>query len=213
MASKIRTFIKTVYLDVLFNRKTQDFSSHWAGTTVKGYKVLATNNEAFQLTFTADPDDGAIEGIPLNEMRVHNFNQLANNAVFENSVVQAGVFVKVLISVEDPIIDTSSKSSGGSTVIVSEGNNHSSVRVDVPNNTTTVLATADDHRSVANIQLKSGGTFWVGNPSELADPDYKNICQQVTLNVGEILQYKNVAALNCKTDSGALVFSVFKEVF
>lgn len=205
--SQPRTFIKRFYLDKIFNRSTQDNSNHWVGTTLKAFRVIATNNENFELDITADPDSGSIQGIPLGEVRLHNYTTIAKNAVVENKTIQADVWVDILFSVEDELVWTGAKSSENEKVIVTEGSNHSSARKDI-NNVVSVLVPANDERVVATIQHKSGGSIWIGNPLELEGGDYQNICVEIT--PGQTFTWKNAGALNAICESEA-VLAVLEE--
>lgn len=213
MSTITRTFLKRIYLDTLFSRSSEG-SNHWVGSTVKGFRVIGSNNAAFDLSIVADPDNGAIQGLPLKYVKVHNYAVIANSAVFENKIVQSGVYVDVLISVQDDLIYTGEDKTAGNAVTVSEGTNHSSVRVDLPLNIPTLILPADDQRVISVLQMKSGAQFWIGNPTagELNNADYKNICQGLTLAAGDFFEWRNAGALYAKTDVSACIFSLIKEV-
>ena len=207
--SKIRTFVKRFYLDKVFTRATTDSSNHWVGSTLKAFRVIATNNENFKLSIVADPDKGGmIEGIPLGEVRLHNYSQIANDAVLENKVIQAGVWVDVLFSVEDELVWTGGGASSENSVSVIEGANHFSEKKEVTNAVSQILP-ASDERIKASIQNKIGGSIWVGNPNELNDPEWKNICHE--LKMGEVLEWRNKGSLHARSDSSAIV-SIMQEV-
>lgn len=206
--SKIRTFTKRFYLDEIFTRGTTDSSNHWVGSTLKAFRVIATNNEDFQLSIVADPDKGGlIEGIPLREVRLHNYSQIANDAVLENKVIQTGVWVEILFSVEDDLVWTGSGGGGGASSGASS--NYSSSKKQAMPSVAVELFSANDERLGGSIQHKSGGSIWVGNPSELNDPDFKNICHE--LKSGESMEWKNSASLFGKSDS-VVILSVMEEV-
>lgn len=207
-----RTFTKKIYLDKIFNRATSEDSNHWIGTTLKAYRVLSTNNKAFDLSIVADPENGSIKGIPMGKVRLHNYESTVKNAVLENLVEQAGVWVEILFSVEDTLVWTGDDSEQPSTV-VSEGSNHNSQKITMPINTVTELIPADDSRALATLQAKTGGGFWIGNPTELNDADWKNICKYVPLASLDNFEWRNAGALNGKFDSGAdQVFSLMQEM-
>ena len=96
-----RFFTKRLELDQLFSRSSSRDSHHWAGSTVKAIAVLRSNNPNFQLTFTPDPFTGSVQGVPLREGFFMNFQTQLKNGVFENSIVQPGTWVDVIISTED----------------------------------------------------------------------------------------------------------------
>jgi hypothetical protein len=208
--SKPRTFTKRIYLDAAFNRSTTDKSDHWAGTTVKAYRVLYTNNEAFELDIVADPDNGSIKGIPMGYQRIHNYQTPAKNAVFENSVAQPGVYVDVLISVEDELVWTQERVTENE-VIINEGSSHSSSKITVPTATAIQIFAADQDRKMGVLQNKSLNPIYVGNDSasELQHADWKDICEEVAPNASFV--WKNKGSLSARADAGAAVVSVRTE--
>lgn len=209
MANAQRTFTKIIALDNVFSRNSTANQNHWAGTTVKGYRVLSTNDENFQLDIVADPIDGSIQGLPLNDVRLHNYTRIAKSAVFENFVAQPGVWVKILISVEDPLIYTGEKKTSGSFVSLTEGSLNNNAAKNVTT-TDSVIIPANSTRKSAYVQHKSGNSLWVGNPVDLQDVNYKNICIEV--KPGETFIWRNSGALSAKTDAGTTVVAVMQEL-
>lgn len=201
-----RVFYKTVYLDQIFSRNIQ-IGNHWIGSTFRAWKVVGTNNENFKLRIVPDGKTGAVEGYELEDTPIHNLTDIANEGVFENDQVQAGVWVRIMFTTEDSLIYAGSKSGGG-VISTIDGTNFSSERVDVQTVVTEIIP-ANDKRVKASIQHKMGGSFWVGNPSELNDPDFKNICHEV--RAGESLEWKNFASLSAKGDA-VVILSVVQEV-
>lgn len=206
--SKPRFFRKTFDLSEVFTRSQQN-GHHWAGSTVRACKVISTNNEGFQLDFVPDPYEGHIQGIPLGEIRTHNLETIAQNAVFENHVAQPGVKVTVLFTTEDKL-DGSQKPDQASLFIQSEGTSYTMVRKN-SSDLVSELIPANDNRAMGSLQHKSGSPVWVGKPADLADADFKNICYEI--KSGEIFEWRNNGSLSGKCDTGmTAVFSLTEEL-
>lgn len=207
---KPRTFLKRIFLDNVFNRSSEG-SNHWVGSTIKAFRVINTNNDNFKLTIVADPFNGSIEGIPLSEVRLHNYSTIANDAVLENSEIQAGVWVDILFSIEDELVWTGNKETGGSYVAITEGNNHFSQKIVMPSNTIQEIIPASDERIVTTIQAKNAVRLYIGNPSELGLADYQEVCMAIDLDVNDTFVWKNSASLSAIALSPCTL-SVFSEV-
>ena len=206
-----RTFVKRIMLDSTFSRSTQQGSSnHWVETTVKAYRVIATNNEGFKLDIVADPFSGSVQGIPMNFVRLHNYTTLAKTAVLENKIPQAGVWVDILFSVEDNLI-WSDERTVLTAVSINEGSLHSSSVANIDVSGDSVIFNAKSSRLLGTFQNKGPGSVWVGNPTaaELKNPDYQNICEEIP--VGGVFSFKNKAQLCGRSESGVVKLSVRDE--
>lgn len=204
--SNQRFFTKKIYLDTIFSRKTQDSSVHWIGSTFKSFAVIDSNDSNFELSLVPDPDNGSVEGIPLQEGGWHNFTVEPKNGCFENNTVQAGKWVKILISVEDPLTSGKIQAIVTSLSVISEGSYFNQSKVTVSSAPSQIIP-ANDSRRIARLQYKSGASdVWIGNLSELDDVDYQNICLKIA--VGDDFEYRNTSGLYAKTSSGSTVFSL-----
>ena len=204
--SNQRFFTKKIYLDTIFSRKTQDSSVHWIGSTFKSFAVIDSNDSNFELSLVPDPENGSVEGIPLQEGGWHNFTVEPKNGCFENNTVQAGKWVKVLISVEDPLTSGKIQAIVTSLSVISEGSSYSQNKITVSAISSEIIP-ANDSRRIARLQYKSGGSeVWIGSDLELSDPDYQNICLKIA--VGDDFEFRNTSAIYAKTATGSTVFSL-----
>jgi hypothetical protein len=200
---KNRFFYRLIELDTIFDRRYRQ-GNHWVSGTHTGIKVIDTNNKNFELKYNPNPfvsDSGAT---PLKKGVPKNFKTPVTDAVFENKLEQPGVWVLVEFTVEDEILGGGDEMDISGDIYQLDGLTHSSSKLTVAD-TTTEIFPADDERSVGRLQWKSGSSIWVGNPAELADADWQNIC--VEIKPGESLEYRSPAALYGKTASGSAVYS------
>jgi hypothetical protein len=208
--SSPRFFQMRVLLDTKFNRSSADLNfKHWVGSTFKSFAVIGTNNAAFKLKIIPDArGNGAEKGLPLYDGFYHNFVRSPNDAVFENEVAQPGVWVDVLISVEDEINLGSVKAPPSTLTIPYKGPSYT---MEARTVTTTIaeLIPANDQRSEATLMHKSGGSIWIGKPADLANADFKNICAEI--KPGGKCKWENFSSLSAKTEAGSTVFSLTQE--
>jgi hypothetical protein len=155
--------------------------------------------------------DNSENGLPLRLNQCQSFGNKAEDACVEVPVAQSGAWIDITFSQDEELSVGSVAIDLTGEVSITEGEAHSSVRVDLPDATVTEIIPASDLRSSASLQCKSGGVFWIGNEDELEDADWKNICHKVVLAAGENLEWKNKSALMAKTDAGACVFSLLTE--
>lgn len=176
--NKPRGFLKTIYLDTVFNRRTQGSTNHWLGSQFKGFAVVATSDSSFSLSIAADPQNG-FDAMPIRDGMYHNYKTLPNDACFENDTPQAGKWVKLWISTEDELTSANLKAIVTSKSIQWEGATAPQSKVTIDSNVSEILD-SDDNRNIARFQFKSGtGTLYVGTPAELNDADFANICHEV----------------------------------
>jgi hypothetical protein len=201
-----RFFRKTIKLDQLFDRNGASDGNHWVGSTFKAFAIIGTNDASFKLELVPDPTNGYVRGLPLYDGFFHNFVSIPADAVFENKVVQPGVEVEVLFSIEDELNLGTVRSQRGATTYNSEGSTAPQERIDI-DGTIQEHIPANDARVVARLQYKSGtGTVYAGTPAELADPDFANICEQ--LDPGDDYEHWGSGAVNFKSVGGTNVYSL-----
>ncbi len=205
-------FTQRFYLDTPSDRYTRRGGENFVGP-FRSFWVSNTNNSNFECDLVINPrNEMGARGIPLRLNQCQSIESKPEGACIEFKTAQPGVWIDITFAQDDKLQIGSIVLESSGFITLSEGSNHSSTRVDVPNGVVTEVITASDKRAVSSLQLKSGGTFWIGNPTELNNADWKNICKQVTLSPLENMEWRNSAALNIKTDAGALVFSRFDEV-
>ncbi len=204
-----RFFTKTFYLDNKFSRSSANGESdNWIRSPIKAFAVVGTNNSGFQADIVPDPDGGHVNGIPLYDGFYQNFQNKPSQVLIENKTAQPGVWIKILFSLNDELNLGAIKSASKNFVIPYEGTSVTMLKRTV----TAVVAElipANELRTIAVIQHKSGTSIWVGSPVDLAEADYQNICFEI--KAGENFIWKNSASLNAKTASGSTIFSLTQE--
>lgn len=202
-------FTRRFYLDSPANRSKNRGGEFFVGP-FKSFWVSATNNSSFQCDLVINPTGSSDDrGIPLRLNQCQAFGDKPDSACVEFTVAQPGVWIDITFAQDDSIsVGSVVVESSGSSVI-SEGSSHSSVKVDLPVNVVTQIIPNNDKRAVTVLQLKTGGAFWIGNPDELNDANWKDRCECVELAIGQRFIWKNTAALNARVDVGgdACVFS------
>lgn len=202
-------FTRKFFLDSPIDRYTNRGGDHYIGPFTS-FWVSNTNNSKFQADIVINPREDRSKGLPLRLNQCQSIEGKANEACIEFSTAQAGTWIEITFSQDDRIsvgsvvVDSSGKSS------ISEGSNHSSSKKTV-STVTAELLPAKDNRAVATLQYKSGGSIWIGNPTELSDPDYKNICTEINSS-NSPFEWRNSGALFAKTDAGTVIFSCMEEV-
>lgn len=206
-----RFFYRTIFLDTIFDRRSRQ-GNHWVSGNHTGIKVINTNNKNFQLKYCPNPyvsDSGAT---PLKKGVPKNFKTPVIDGVFENAVAQPGVWVEIEFTVEDEILGGGDEVTLSGAVAIDQGSLHASTKLTIPAAGTVVeILPADSDRISANFQFKSGGSIFVGTPTELADPDYQNICDE--WYPGTIIEdYRNKGSLSAKSPSGDVIYhrKIFK---
>ena len=207
MSSKF--FTQRFYLDTPTNRYTKRGGENFVGP-FRSFWVSKTNSSNFECDLVINPIEESGRGIPLRLNQCQAIADKAVGACVEFTTAQPGVWIDITFAQDDVLSVGSVVVDASGIVTISEGVNHNSVRVDLPNNAITEIIPADSNGALRSLQCKSGGVFWIGNPAELANADYKNICHKVTLAIDEIFQWRNTGALNAKTDLGVSIFSLFK---
>lgn len=208
-------FTQRFYLDTPVNRYTQRGGAHFVGP-FRSFWVSDAKDSSFKCDIVINPTDEQGRGMPLRLNQCQAIGKgeedKAQGGCIEFDLAQPGKWIEITFAQDDVIQVGSVAISINGKVEISEGSSHASIRKDVLNNTTTELIPASDQRVLAVLQLKSGGTFWIGTPTELANADYKNICRQISLSPLDTFEWRNSSALNVKTDSGALIFSLMQEI-
>lgn len=200
-----RFFTKTLKLDEVFTRSQQN-GHHWAGSTVRAVKVIETNNENFKLDFVPDPFEGHIEGLPLGDIRTHNLETTAQNAVFENKISQPDVWVTVLFTTEDRLDGTSAnKSGGGSEALIVGGSTFDNDKFEV-SPAGLMLLNADDNRASATIYNQSEASVYIGTEAKINAADFADRC--IKIAPGKSLKWDLPDALFARTDAAASVYPV-----
>lgn len=175
----LRRFLrKRIFLDNTFTRSDSSDGNHWVGSTFKAFAVIATNNAGFLLELVPDPTDKSVQGLPLYDGFYHNFTVRPFNGVFENKTPQAGVWVDVIISTEDPLDLGTVRSIGGSESLIVGGSIFDNNKYPVTSAAAQLLP-ADDQRASAQIFNQTDEAFYVGTQARISASDFAETCVKI----------------------------------
>lgn len=201
-------FTRRFFLDSPIDRYTNKGGSHYIGPFTS-FWVSNAKKSGFKASIVINPREDRAEGLPLRLNQCQSIEGKADEACIEFDLAQPNDWIDITFSQDDKIsVGSVVVETKGSTAIV-EGSSYLSSKVTVTAVTSEIVP-SNDARLKASLQHKSGGSIWIGNPSELANADYKNICHEI--KAGDILELRNSGSLSAKSDAGSVIFSLIQEL-
>lgn len=200
-----RFFYRRIMLDEIFSRKQRQ-GNHLVTSIHAGLKVIDSNSKNFQLSYCPNPYNDDEGSTPLKKGIPKNFKTQVPSGCFENSVVQAGVWVLVEFTSEDEIVGGGDEVEIEGAIEINDGELHTSSKITIAAGASVEILPADGERKSAYFQWKSGGSVYIGDPAALALADYQESCEEWLAGT-QFPDWKNKGSLHAKSPSGDVVYS------